>query len=184
MEILQDEILRNSGSVGNNSKAGRDIAGRDIKTNILNIFGKNRNQKSEIFNVVKSLDKRAKLLYRLDEISDFNPDWQEKIDFNSLNTWKKIFENRAAQLEKFEEEIISNLTVPEILLLDLSNKYARLSNENISSDSKCMLIEKQLLETVNGGRSDKICEENKTAGIELTIYWAFTRCQILENPPR
>jgi hypothetical protein len=180
---LQDETLRNSGRIGDNANAKGNIAGRDIRTTIFNIFGAKANQKSDILYVVKILDKNAQSLYTVSELKEINPDWQTKIDFNKLENWNRVFINRSAQLEKFESEIISNLRIPERLLKDVSSKYALISSQDISSDDKCTTIMNQLLKIVNNGRSNQLNEESKNAGVELTIYWAFTRCQILENPP-
>lgn len=186
VDVLLEGIFMsnsNSGQVGNNARAGGNIAGRDIKN--INVFGGlfRKSQKSDILKVVMILDKKAKELYKVSEIKELNPRWQRKINYNDLNIWKKIFENTAFLLEKFESEIIPNLTIPDRLLKDLANKYARISGSAVTSGEKCEEIKQKLLDTVNQGSGYKIPTESKDEAVELTIYWAFTRCQIFENPP-
>lgn len=176
--------MNKSGKVGDNATAAGSIAGRDIKViNILNgIFGKS--QKSDILEVVKILDKNQEKLYELPDIVELNPSWKRKINFNDLKSWNKIFEMWSSQLEVFEDEIIPALDFPDRLLKNLSSRYAQVSNTSSTSDEKCEQIKKELLQTVNQGKSHNIPAESKEGAVELVIYWAFTRCQIFENPPK
>jgi len=52
----------------------------------------------------------------------------------------------------------------------------------ISSDDKYNRIKDKTI--VEKGKSHTISEESKEDGVFLTMYWAFTICQILENPPQ
>jgi len=187
VKSLQDGTLKNknSGFVGDNAQASGDIAGRDIKHNSVNIFGIFKSyQKSEIFEVVKLLDRNAATFYLLDDINDVNPDWNYKMDFNMLDTWKNIFFNCDIRLKNFEDQIITRLRFPDKLLNSLKNQWIQVAKMEISSDDKCNQIKDKLLAIVEKGKSHRISEESKEDGVFLTMYWAFTRCQIMENPPQ
>ena len=185
VEILSGEIKsKNSGHIGNNAKAQGNMAGRDINSTQVNIFsGLFKNyMKSEIFNVVREIEKSAKSYYTTAENLVTNPDWDDKIRYNELNTWKKHFDNCAIRLNNFENTIIVKLVSADKLLNYLKQIYIDKQSTGLSGDGLCDNIYQKLEEVVKSGDIKKISTESIKEGIIATMYWAFTRCQILENP--
>jgi len=186
VETLSGEIrTENSGYVGNNAKAEGNIIGRDDNRKFVNIFGGHfqKYQKSDIFEVVKTIDKKAKVYYKTENIRLENPDWDEKINYNELNKWKEYFKGCELRLNNFENKILTKLTSSDKLLNYLNQIWIDVSSNPCSGDEKCQLIYDFLLNIVNEGKVQHIGVESIKEGIIITTYWAFTRCQILKNPP-
>lgn len=188
VEILSDGIKsKSSGIIGKNSSAGGNITGRDDNSKTINIIGLSKYfrkpQKSDIFEVVKTIDKKAKIYYNTQNIKIDNPDWDEKLDYNKLSIWHHQFRNCELRLSNFENEILVKLRTADKLLNFLNQIWIENSSNSLTGDEKCQQIYDILLDIVNEGKSHSIGVEATKEGINITMYWAFTRCQILENPP-
>jgi len=153
---------KNSGAVGNNTKAGGDVVGRDKKTihiSLGNLF--KGYEKSDIYGVVREIEKSARTYYKATENLLPNPDWDEKIKHNSLNIWQKHFDNCAFRLNNFEDTIIVKLMSADKLLNFLKQIYIDKYSMNLVGDELCSSIYTTLETVVNNGNIKKISTESK-----------------------
>lgn len=117
--------------------------------------------------------------------TDLPSDITDKINYNQLNEFKEVFESVTHTLED-TENILSNIPRRNSIVRRIKGIYIqhKIENANATKDKLCMLVFNDLLKTIhNSEGSDNLFLEDTYFAIQALMYYAFTKCQILERVP-
>ncbi|KTE98756.1 hypothetical protein [Lacticaseibacillus paracasei] len=146
-------------------------------------------RRSVIFDVCQSIS-GANIEYEQEYSLDRNPDWQEKLQFNNVSEFGMIFTQYASGYDRVEE-ILVNFEHREALIRKINTVYIRLrasASQNELPNGDLMLSRvfdklKLLMNQLNDQVTSPLEDEEIDGAIYLLMFYAFTKCKLLQ-PPR
>lgn len=165
--------------IGNNNRIG------DTYLHVPN--HNNRMRRSILYDVCCTLSK-AEMNFREEYALHTNSDWIEKIEYNHIEKYKEIFEMYSLYYGVVEE-VLERIPKRELLIRNIKTTYVKSKNvnANFSKDEILDIVFNNLSEIVvqsDQFSDDPMLEEEKNEAIHLIMFYAFTKCQLLEIVPR
>ncbi|MCK1987872.1 hypothetical protein MPH48_07075 [Lysinibacillus fusiformis] len=181
-KFKSDNINAQQQTIGDNSNV---INGHNnILKQFFNTFSPKTVTPSDIHKVCEILDGN------LSENTDFtftkNPDWVEKMNYNSLYRYRSTFEEYCMFYESVEEVFTSTAIDGNRLLRVINNIYKDelIDNPDLNSDKIVRnTINSLRIIVENSYKSTSMTSEHIEDVIISVVFFAFTRCKILEKPP-
>ena len=121
------------------------------------------------------------------DISTMPMEITEKIEYNKLQIYKEIFERIFLEAYKLEEIFQSDFRLGEKIVNQIASCYIKthkLNHAYKNNDERILGLSKELYEKVCSDTTEsdyELCIEEVEFGIDLIIYYVFTKCQILEK---
>ncbi|AHN24268.1 MULTISPECIES: hypothetical protein [Lysinibacillus] len=140
---------------------------------------------SEIYKVCEILD--GNLVETNDLSYAINPDWLCKMEFNTLQIYKKIFMEYSIFYESVAKVFSSSTINGPSLLRRINTIYndVLLINANVESDKIVHSIISKLRDIVNNSyQNTTLTHEHIEDVLISVVFFAFTRCKILNIPPK
>lgn len=112
-------------------------------------------------------------------------DITDKISYNELDEYKEIFIDVSHTLEDVES-ILSNIPKRGSIIRRIKGIYlnSKIQNKDTNKDLLCNLVFNELLESVNCSDDEtSLFQEDTYFAIQCLMYYAFTKCQILDRVP-
>lgn len=126
-----------------------------------------------------------------DENSEYsiseNADWTKKIEYNKIEKYKILFEEYSFAREDIEE-LLNGYENRTKLIRNFKSLYINsvYNFPDANNDFRLDCVFEKLCTTVDESSilSDEIYIEDRNQSIYQLMFYAFTKCQILEIPPR
>ncbi|WPK11285.1 hypothetical protein R6U77_15535 [Lysinibacillus louembei] len=179
MKINSDNIDAHNQSIGNNSHV---INGNNSTIEIS--YSLKTVTPSDIYKVCEILD--GNLNENNDFIFDLNPDWLEKMEYNFLDHYKDIFEEYCIFYEAVEEVFRStNINGTRLLRrINIIYKDILIENAHLNSDKIIKNVINTLKKVVEDSYEETTLTTEHIEDVILSVvFFAFTRCKVLEKPP-
>ncbi|SFE26350.1 hypothetical protein SAMN05428981_104223 [Bacillus sp. OV194] len=116
-----------------------------------------------------------------------NSEWSSKMRFNKIKKYKRLFEMHAYSYGDVEE-ILEGFEKRETLIRHIKSIYIEYvdEDEDLPKDTILSLVKEELLRIVadcNISSGSLLTEEHKAETIYQIMFYAFTKCQLLEPIP-
>lgn len=147
----------------------------------------NRMKRSVLYDVCCTLSK-AEMNDREEYALHTNSDWLEKIEYNDIDEYKDVFEMYSFYYGVVEE-VLKQIPKREVLIRNIKTIYRKNKriHFNCTKDEILDAVFNELSEIVvqSDQFSDEgLLEEEKCEAIYLIMFYAFTKCQLLDVVPR
>ena len=140
---------------------------------------------SEIYKVCQILD--GDLTENDDLIIDKNPNWSCKMKFNQVQVYQETFQDYCIFYESVESIFQSSAINGKSLLRRINTIYRDelIDNNNLKSDEIIQQIIINLRGIVTKSyQATTLTQEHIEDVIISVVFFAFTRCKILKEPPK
>lgn len=142
----------------------------------------NRTRLYEFCKAFSKIDGLDELDYSIDLPSDIT----EKINYNELKVFNRIFSDVSHTLEDVET-VLSGIPKRGTIIRKIKGVYSNIViKENYKTkDDLCRMVFEELLQIVNTSfDKDDLYREDTYFAIQSLLYYAFTKCQILDKVPK
>jgi hypothetical protein len=170
-----------SAHTGDNGVA---VVGNDNKIQIINALPiTNRSFLYDVCCIIADTDINETAEYSIET----NSEWSAKMKYNKIKKYKALF-----QLHSYSygdvEEILENFEKRTTLIRHIKGIYINflLEYEELSKDKVLDLVFEQLIRIVkecNVSSGFQLSEEQKSETIYQVMFYAFTKCQLLDPIP-
>ncbi|QDP39447.1 hypothetical protein [Radiobacillus deserti] len=118
--------------------------------------------------------------------ADFTSDFEGKMDYNEIDVYKEIFFECDHYLDDVES-ILEEIPRRQRILSNINTKYKKLKRFGKwdNKDELCEGVYNYLIETIqNDDNSKDIYLEDAELAIHALMYYAFTKCKLLDPIPK
>lgn len=185
---LPSNGLGNEDRYNNNNNRSFNDNTDSFNTEIHNHFSgpKKISSISLIFQFCKKISE-LDISLREEYSTEVNSGWDSKIEYNELDLYKTIFEERYLCIDDVEKAL-ENVLKRDKMIENIKTKYKKIQVFNPFC-SKDLLLDKLFQDlsdiVVESGRSadQDINEEEKDDAIYKILFYVFVKCQILDPVP-
>ncbi len=110
----------------------------------------------------------------------------EKMQYNEISVYKKVFTSCDIFLDDVEE-ILNQIPKREKIVRKIERLYdhTKIEKKWDDKDQLCKIVFDTLLETVSTDpQSSSLFDEDAELAIEALMYYAFTKCKLLDPVPK
>lgn len=108
-----------------------------------------------------------------------------KMNYNEIQYYREVFINCDIYLNDVEE-ILIQIPKREVIILKIARIYRtkKLQNNWNNKDQLCSFVFEELMEVItNDPLSGQLFNEETELAIEALMYYAFTKCKLLDPVP-
>ncbi|MCM3280782.1 hypothetical protein M3591_09575 [Exiguobacterium sp. MER 193] len=173
--------IRNEGD--NNTNINGDRINVDQR-NITNVVFENRFLSRTL--LFEFCDKFSRIDVPIDYGDLLEPSkYEEKMDYNSIEVYKSIFLEVDHYYDDIED-ILMAIVRRERILSNINNTYRKHKRFSVWTDKDhlCEMVYKDLIQqTLNDASFSEMYIEDTQEAIHALMYYAFTKCRLLDPVP-
>lgn len=123
---------------------------------------------------------------------EVNANWDEKLNFNNVSTYRDIFDNYASSYDEVEE-ILKDIPKREKMIRKIFNFYKKVEKgQDVScydGDTVLSMVFDEIKELVNQINNTldlekSLIDEDIDEAIYCIMFYVFTKCKLLRIPPK
>ncbi|MGE7916676.1 hypothetical protein [Lysinibacillus xylanilyticus] len=110
----------------------------------------------------------------------------EKMQYNEISVYKKVFKSCDIYLDDVED-ILNQIPKRESIIRKIERLYdhTKIEKKWDDKDQLCKIVFDTLFESVsNDPQSSHLYDEDAELAIEVLMYYAFTKCKLLDPVPK